>query len=188
MSTDGFTIKTADGRALRFEPAALDVEVVDVWPPGRLSQAEKDAYDALATAGRIRPVRVDRDGAGRGDVRYMAGHPGAVDPGGAAGSEVSGTADGFDGGGRVKLSDLDQRVIVPVVDETRGGIRYEMQISVGELLGKVLEDFEPAVVDAVPVAWLKSKRKEALHEGMRPDEVEAVEMVLWMWQKEQEGK
>lgn len=41
---------------------------------------------------------------------------------------------------------------------------------------------------AIPVEWLKSKRKEALHEGMRPDEVEAVEMVLWMWQKEQEAR
>ena len=75
MGADGFTIKTADGRALRFEPAALDVEVVDVWPPGRLSQAEKDAYDALASAGRIRPVRVDRDAAGRVYVRYMTDIP-----------------------------------------------------------------------------------------------------------------
>ncbi|MBR7189289.1 MAG: hypothetical protein IKD53_12160 [Clostridia bacterium] len=56
-------------------PAALDVEVVDVWPPGRLSQTEKDAYDALASTGRIRPVRVDRDGAGRVYVRYMADCP-----------------------------------------------------------------------------------------------------------------
>jgi hypothetical protein len=75
MSSDGFTIKTPDGRTLRFVPAPLDVECVDVWPPGRLSQAEKDAYDALASAGRIRPVRVDRDGAGRVYVRYMADCP-----------------------------------------------------------------------------------------------------------------
>ena len=75
MSADGFTIKTPDGRALRFEAAPLDVEVVDVWPPGRLSQAAQDAYDALARAGRIRPVRVDRDGAGRVYVRYMADCP-----------------------------------------------------------------------------------------------------------------
>ena len=88
----------------------------------------------------------------------------------------------------MKLTNLDQRVIVPVVDETRDGMRYEMEMSVGELLGKALEDFEPEIVEAVPVEWLKSKRKEALQEGMRPDEVEAVEMVLWMWQKEQEEK
>ena len=73
--SDGFTVKDATGRALRFEPAALDVEVVDVWPPSRLSQAAKDAYDMLAAAGRIRPVRVDRDAAGRVYVRYMADIP-----------------------------------------------------------------------------------------------------------------
>ena len=51
----------------------------------------------------------------------------------------------------MKLIDLDQRVIVPVVDESRGGMRYEVEMSVGELLGKALEDFKPAIVDAVPV-------------------------------------
>ena len=47
---------------------------------------------------------------------------------------------------------------------------------------------EVNAVDAVPVEWLEKKRKEALQEGMRPDEVDAVEMVLWMWQKEQEAR
>ena len=88
----------------------------------------------------------------------------------------------------MKLIDPGQRVIVPVVDETRGGMRYEMEMSLGELLGKALEDFEPEIVEALPVKWLKSKRKEALREGMRPDEAKAIEIVLWMWQKEQEEK
>ena len=88
----------------------------------------------------------------------------------------------------MKLIDLDQYVIVPVVDETRGGIQYEMQMSIGELLKKTLEDFEPEIIEAVPVAWLEKKRKEALQEGMMPDEVDAVEMVMWMWQKEQGAK
>lgn len=47
---------------------------------------------------------------------------------------------------------------------------------------------EMPTIDAIPVEWMKKKRKEALQEGMRPDEVEAVEMVLWMWQKEQEAR
>ena len=47
---------------------------------------------------------------------------------------------------------------------------------------------ELPAVDVIPVEWLQRKRKEALQEGMRPDEVEAVEMVLWMWQKEQEAR
>ena len=62
----------------------------------------------------------------------------------------------------MKLINLDQRVIVPVVDESRGGIRYEMEMSVGELLGKTLEDFKPEIVEAVPVVhgrWV-SKSEE----------------------------
>lgn len=49
----------------------------------------------------------------------------------------------------MKLIDLDQRVIVPVVDESRGGMRYEMQMSIGELLEKALEDFKPSAVEIV---------------------------------------
>lgn len=56
-------------------PAPFDVEVVDVWPPGRLTDAERDAYDQLAGAGRIRPVRASRDAAGRVIVRYLADIP-----------------------------------------------------------------------------------------------------------------
>lgn len=75
MSADGFTVRTPDGRTLRFEPAPLDVEVVDVWPPGRLTDAARDAYDALAREGRIKPRKVTRDAAGRVIVRYMADIP-----------------------------------------------------------------------------------------------------------------
>jgi hypothetical protein len=55
--------------------APFDIEVVDVWPPGRLSDAAKDAYDKLARAGRIRPVSARRDATGRTVVRYMADCP-----------------------------------------------------------------------------------------------------------------
>ena len=75
MSSDGFVIKTPDGRTVRFDPAPVDVECMDVWPPGRLSQVAKDAYDTLAAQGRIKPVEVYRDGAGRVYVRYMADIP-----------------------------------------------------------------------------------------------------------------
>jgi len=58
------------------------------------------------------------------------------------------------------------------------------------LIGKEVEKLiaDAPTIDAIPVEWMESKRKEALHEGMRPDEVEAVEMVMWMWQKEQEAR
>lgn len=76
MSADGFTVKDATGRTFRFEPAPFDIEVVDVWPPGTLTDAAKDAYDALAAAGRIIPRGlVTRDAAGRVIVRYMADIP-----------------------------------------------------------------------------------------------------------------
>ena len=86
----------------------------------------------------------------------------------------------------MKLTDLDQRVIVPVVDDTRGGMRYEMQMSVGELLKKVLEDFEPEIVDAVPVAWLEAHSREYYEDwGTEPV---TVENALKEWRKEQEAK
>lgn len=55
--------------------APKDVECVDIWPPGRLGDVERDAYDRLARAGRIVPVSVKRDVAGRVYVRYYADCP-----------------------------------------------------------------------------------------------------------------
>ena len=63
----------------------------------------------------------------------------------------------------MKLIDLDQRVIVPVVDGSRGEMRYEIQISIGELLKRTLEDFEPVVVDAVPVVHARWKSYSVPH-------------------------
>lgn len=48
--------------------------------------------------------------------------------------------------------------------------------------------FECPKTEAIPVEWLEKKRKEALQEGMRLDEVDSVEMVIWMWKKEQEAR
>lgn len=87
----------------------------------------------------------------------------------------------------MKLIDLDQRVIVPVVDESRGGMRYEMEMSVGELLGKALEDFKPAVVEAIPVEWLHKKREQMIDAAQNTQE-QTIAYVLWMWQKEQEAR
>lgn len=77
------------------------------------------------------------------------------------------------------LQGLDSCISEP--DLKLDGYRNGLQVVIQELRAL------PAV-DAVPVEWMESKRKEALHEEMRPDEVEAVEMVLWMWQKEQEAR
>lgn len=75
MTTDGFTVKADDCHALRFDPAPMDIEIVDVWPPGRLTDVEQAAYDHLAAAGRIRPIGAARDICGRVIVRYMADIP-----------------------------------------------------------------------------------------------------------------
>ena len=75
MSADGFTLKTADGRALRFEPAPHDIEVVDVWAPGRFSATVQDAYERMRASGRIRELSRHMDAAGRVCVRYMADIP-----------------------------------------------------------------------------------------------------------------
>ena len=68
---------TTSDRFDKWPPAPFDIEVVDVWPPGRLTDAARDAYDALAREGRIRPRKVTRDAAGRvavgrGPIVYCA--------------------------------------------------------------------------------------------------------------------
>ena len=86
----------------------------------------------------------------------------------------------------MKLTDLEQRLIVPITDQTRGGIQYEVEISLEELLKGTLEDFEPEVVDAVPVGWLEAHSREYCEDwGTVPV---AVENALKEWRKEQEKK
>lgn len=90
----------------------------------------------------------------------------------------------------MKLIDLDQRVIVPVVDESRGGMRYEMQMSIGELLKNALEDFEPEVVEAIPVEWLQGLMTEYANINTPEHAVYAycLNNVIDGWRKDQEEK
>ena len=55
----------------------------------------------------------------------------------------------------MKLVDLEQQIFVPVVDETHGGVTVEMKMTVGEFFGKCCQGFEPEVVEAIPVEWLR---------------------------------
>lgn len=60
----------------RFDPAPLDVHIVDVWPPDRLNAAVRWAYAQAADRGRIRIERIFPDPAnGRTVVRYWADIP-----------------------------------------------------------------------------------------------------------------
>ena len=86
----------------------------------------------------------------------------------------------------MKLIDLDQRVIVPVVDETRGGMRYEMEMSLEELLGRALEDFEPKIIEAVPVEWIRSRWGNNILSFS--DRQWCEQWLIDDWQKEQEAR
>ena len=91
----------------------------------------------------------------------------------------------------MKLVDLEQQIFVPVVDETHGGVTVEMQMTVGEFFGKCCQGFEPEVVEAIPVAWLKAQ--ESSYTGDASDIGKTVRNgtikdLIRKWQKEQEAQ
>ena len=86
----------------------------------------------------------------------------------------------------MRLIDLDQTVFVPIVDESKGGVSYEMQMTLAEFFDKFLDGFKPEVVDAIPVEWLKAHRTEYFEDW--GDEPVTIEQALIMWQKEQDAK
>ena len=57
----------------------------------------------------------------------------------------------------MKLVDLNQTIFIPVVDETHGGVTVEMKMTVGEFFAKCCDGFEPEVVEAIPVEWMKGQ-------------------------------
>ncbi len=87
----------------------------------------------------------------------------------------------------MKMVDLDQTIFVPVVDETHGGVTYEMQITVGEFFAKCCQGFEPEVVEAIPVEWIDGWRQDAIkrNDGLAKD---MLDWLLSAWQKEQEAR
>lgn len=86
----------------------------------------------------------------------------------------------------MKLTDLEQRLIVPITDQTRGGIQYEVEISLEELLKGTLEDFEPEIVEAVPVEWLWAAQNKMLKsQRYNFEQCAVVGQLIRAWQKEQ---
>lgn len=83
----------------------------------------------------------------------------------------------------MRLIDLDQTIFVPIVDESKGGVEYEMEMSIGEMFDKFLDGFQPEIVDAVPVKWLKDKAKH-------PDSYTrgSAKWMLGCWKREQEAR
>ena len=89
----------------------------------------------------------------------------------------------------MKLADLEQRVIVPIIDQTKGGIQYEVEISIEELLKGSLEDFEPILVDAIPVEWLLKKKASCMRmSGCVSPNARLIGELIKGWQKEQEAE
>ena len=78
----------------------------------------------------------------------------------------------------MKLVDLNQTIFIPIVDESKGGVEYEMKMSVGEFFAKCCAGFEPDVVEAIPVAWLEKWKQE-------PALQQTVHNILLLWNKEQ---
>lgn len=51
----------------------------------------------------------------------------------------------------MRLVDLDQRIFVPIVDESKGGVQYEIPMTLAELFDKFLDGNKPEIVEAAPV-------------------------------------
>ena len=103
----------------------------------------------------------------------------------------------------MRLIDLDQTIFVPIVDETQDGVEYEMEMTIGEMLDKFLDGFQPEIVDAIPVEWLKAKAEEnshyaepyfafayVLHEWQQTKSIEELQAESEMrdWKAEQEER
>lgn len=82
----------------------------------------------------------------------------------------------------MRLIDLDQQIFVPIVDDVQG-TSYEVQMTIAELFDRFLEGFQPQVVEAVPVEWIRDMMLEREEEESR-----AAWIVKREWQKEQEAQ
>ena len=83
------------------------------------------------------------------------------------------------------LIDLDQTIFIPIVDESKGGVKYELQMTVGEMFDKFCEGFRPEVVDAIPVEWLDDRANDITRAPMFR---RYAQQLLDEWQKEQEER
>ena len=81
----------------------------------------------------------------------------------------------------MKLVDLEQQIFVPVVDETHGGVTVEMKMTVGEFFEKCCQGFEPEVVEAIPVEWIRKHEKEPILQ-------QGIAGMMYLWRREQEGR
>lgn len=85
----------------------------------------------------------------------------------------------------MKLVNLEQKIFIPIEDQTKGGATYEIQMTIEEMFDKFFEGNVVELVDAVPVAWLEAHKTEHYEDwGENPV---TVEKALDMWRKDQEA-
>lgn len=82
------------------------------------------------------------------------------------------------------MIDLDQTIFVPIIDESKGGVKYEVQMTVAEMFDKFFEGVQPEIVDAIPVEWLRERKHWAAIDGDHWAE-NIISYLLEAWQKEQ---
>ena len=88
----------------------------------------------------------------------------------------------------MKLIDLDQTIFVPIVDESKGGVTYEMQMTVEQFFRRFINEVPPTI-DAIPVEWMKQWRDRLKGMGeYQRERAEDISFVLGLWQREQEEK
>lgn len=88
----------------------------------------------------------------------------------------------------MRLIDLDQTIFVPIVDESKGGIEYEMEMTIAEMFDKFLDGFQPEIVEAIPVEWIKNRLDAMLQGTASAGSCFAVMLLLADWQREQEAR
>ena len=84
----------------------------------------------------------------------------------------------------MRLIDLDQTVFVPLVDEPKGGVKYEVQMTIAEVFDKFFDGVQPEIIDAIPMWWITEKFLDVLNKDK--DLSKAVWFVRKAWLEEQE--
>lgn len=65
----------------------------------------------------------------------------------------------------MRLMNLDAKIIVPITDETKGGMMYEVQMTVLEFFAQFLPDSLPEIVEAIPIKWLNERHRKCCEDG-----------------------
>lgn len=90
----------------------------------------------------------------------------------------------------MRLIDLDQTIFVHIVDESKGGVEYEMEMTIGEMFDKFLDGFQPEIVSAIPVEWMCGLMDAFVTTGDTNMQEYALLLtnIIEAWQKEQKAR